>query len=147
MRPSDSDAELGGRLRAAKVSPRHGEADESCTGVVTETVCVPCCLLYFEGYRASERRDVPAPHGWCTTGSQGSQQTCAVQDFAIEDFIRQVASDEADLKAATEIHATEEAAFSAEEKDLVETIDADSEGCHSESGSCRHGLGREHLSC
>ncbi len=70
-----------------------------------------------------------------------------MRDSAIEDLAGQIASDEADLKAATEIRATEEAAFSAEEKDLVETIDADSEGCHSESGSCRHGLGREHLSC
>jgi len=47
----------------------------------------------------------------------------AVQDSAIEDLAGQIASDEADLKAATEIRAKEASAFSAEEKDLVETID------------------------
>ena len=47
----------------------------------------------------------------------------AVQDSAIEDLAGQIATDEADLKAATEIRAKEESAFSAEEKDLAETID------------------------
>ncbi len=58
-----------------------------------------------------------------------------MRDSAIEDLAGQIASDEADLKAATEIRATEEAAFSAEEKDLVETIDTDPEGCHRDSDS------------
>ena len=47
----------------------------------------------------------------------------AVQDSTIEDLAGQIATDEADLKAATEIREKEAAAFSAEEKDLVETID------------------------
>merc|ERR1719410_2107361 len=47
----------------------------------------------------------------------------AVQDSAIEDLAGQIATDEADLKAATEIRAKEASAFSAEEKDLAETID------------------------
>ena len=42
----------------------------------------------------------------------------AVQDSAIEDLAGQIATNEADPKAAAEIHAIEEAAFSAEEKDL-----------------------------
>ena len=42
----------------------------------------------------------------------------AVQDSAIEDLAGQIATNEADPKAATEIRAIEEAAFSAEEKDL-----------------------------
>ena len=41
----------------------------------------------------------------------------AVQDSAIEDLAGQIATDEADLKAATEIREKEAAAFSAEEKD------------------------------
>ena len=48
----------------------------------------------------------------------------AVQDSAIEDLAGQIAIDEADLKAAAEIREKEAVAFSAEEKDLVETIDA-----------------------
>merc|ERR1719410_2014573 len=47
----------------------------------------------------------------------------AVQDSTIEDLAGQIATDEADLKAATEIRAKEASAFSAEEKDLAETID------------------------
>ena len=47
----------------------------------------------------------------------------AVQDSAVEDLAGQIVSDEADLKADTEIRATEEVAFPAEEKDLVETIE------------------------
>ncbi len=47
----------------------------------------------------------------------------AVQDSAIEDLAGQIATNEADPKAAAEIRAIEEAAFSAEEKDLGETID------------------------
>jgi len=46
-----------------------------------------------------------------------------VQDAAIEDLAGQIATDEADLKAATEIREKEESAFSSEEKDLAETID------------------------
>jgi len=46
-----------------------------------------------------------------------------VQDSAIEDLAGQIASDEADLKAATEIRAKEESVFVSEEKDLVETLD------------------------
>lgn len=47
----------------------------------------------------------------------------AVQDSAIEDLAGQIATDEADLKAATQIRGKEASAFSAEEKDLVETSD------------------------
>jgi len=47
----------------------------------------------------------------------------AVQDSTIEDLAGTIATDEADLKAATEIREKEATAFSAEEKDLVETID------------------------
>jgi len=46
-----------------------------------------------------------------------------VQDSAIEDLAGQIATDEADLKAATEIRDKEESAFASEEKDLAETID------------------------
>ena len=46
-----------------------------------------------------------------------------MQDSAIEDLAGQIATNEADPKAAAEIRAIEEAAFSAEEKDLGETID------------------------
>merc|ERR550532_2533757 len=47
----------------------------------------------------------------------------AVQDSTIEDLAGQIATDEADLKAATEIRATEASTFATEEKDLAETID------------------------
>jgi hypothetical protein len=46
-----------------------------------------------------------------------------VQDTNIEKLAGDIATDEADLKAAGEIRKKEEATFSAEEKDLVETID------------------------
>jgi len=45
------------------------------------------------------------------------------QDSTIEELAGSIATDEADLKAATEIRDKEEADFSAQEKDLVETID------------------------
>jgi len=45
------------------------------------------------------------------------------QDSTIEELAASIATDEADLKAATEIRDKEEADFSAQEKDLVETID------------------------
>ena len=45
------------------------------------------------------------------------------QDATIGELAGSIATDEADLKAATEIRAKEQAVFSAEEKDLVETID------------------------
>merc|ERR1719463_885567 len=41
----------------------------------------------------------------------------------IDELTGKIATDEADLKAATEIRAKEEAAFAAEEKELVEVID------------------------
>jgi hypothetical protein len=47
----------------------------------------------------------------------------ATQTSAIEDLAASIATDEADLKAATEIRDKESADFSAQEKDLVETID------------------------
>lgn len=47
----------------------------------------------------------------------------AVQESSIDDLAGQIATDEADLKAATEIREKEASAFSSEEKDLVETID------------------------
>jgi chromosome segregation ATPase len=46
-----------------------------------------------------------------------------VQDSAIEDLAGQIATNEADLKAATEIRDKEESAFASEEKDLAETTD------------------------
>jgi hypothetical protein len=46
-----------------------------------------------------------------------------VQDTNIEKLAGDIATDEADLKAAGEIREKEQATFSAEEKDLVETID------------------------
>jgi len=46
-----------------------------------------------------------------------------VQESKIEELAGSIATDEADLKAATEIRDKEEATFSAEEKDLVETVD------------------------
>jgi len=45
------------------------------------------------------------------------------QDSTIEELAASIATDEADLKAATEIRDKEQADFSAQEKDLVETID------------------------
>lgn len=47
----------------------------------------------------------------------------AVQESTIEKLAGEIATDEADLKAATEIRDKEEAVFTAEEKDLMETID------------------------
>ena len=47
----------------------------------------------------------------------------ATQTSTIEDLASSIATDEADLKAATEIRDKENADFSAQEKDLVETID------------------------
>jgi len=47
----------------------------------------------------------------------------ATQTSTIEDLAADIATDEADLKAATEIRDKENADFSAQEKDLVETID------------------------
>merc|ERR1719191_1150034 len=44
-------------------------------------------------------------------------------DASIEELTGAIATDEADLKAATEIRNKEQAVFAAEEKDLVETID------------------------
>lgn len=46
-----------------------------------------------------------------------------VQDSKIEELAGAISVDEADLKAATEIRDKEQATFSAEEKDLVETVD------------------------
>jgi len=46
-----------------------------------------------------------------------------VQDSKIEELAGQIATDEADLKAGTEIRNKEEAVFAAEEKDLSETIE------------------------
>jgi len=45
------------------------------------------------------------------------------QDSTIEELAASIATDEADLKAATEIRDKEQSDFSAQEKDLVETID------------------------
>jgi len=45
------------------------------------------------------------------------------QDATIEELAGAISTDEADLKAATEIRDKEQAVFSEEEKDLVETID------------------------
>jgi uncharacterized protein YlxW (UPF0749 family) len=47
----------------------------------------------------------------------------ATQTSTIEDLAASIATDEADLKAATEIRDKENTDFSAQEKDLVETID------------------------
>jgi chromosome segregation ATPase len=47
----------------------------------------------------------------------------ATQTSTIEDLAADIATDEADLKAATEIRDKENADFTAQEKDLVETID------------------------
>ena len=44
------------------------------------------------------------------------------QDSAIQDLAGQIATDKADIKSATEIRTQEASIFSAEEKDLVETI-------------------------
>jgi len=46
-----------------------------------------------------------------------------VQESKIEELAGAIATDEADLKAATEIRTKEQATFEAEEKDLVETVD------------------------
>ena len=46
-----------------------------------------------------------------------------VQESKIEELAGAIATDEADLKAATEIRTKEQATFDAEEKDLVETVD------------------------
>jgi len=46
-----------------------------------------------------------------------------VQDTTIEKLAGEISMDEADLKAAGEIREKEQATFSAEEKDLVETVD------------------------
>jgi len=46
-----------------------------------------------------------------------------VQESKIEELAGSIATDEADLKAATEIRNKEQATFEAEEKDLVETVD------------------------
>jgi len=46
-----------------------------------------------------------------------------VQESKIEELAGAIATDEADLKAATEIRDKEQATFEAEEKDLVETVD------------------------
>ena len=46
-----------------------------------------------------------------------------VQESKIEELAGGIATDEADLKAATEIRDKEQATFEAEEKDLVETVD------------------------
>merc|ERR1719352_463124 len=46
-----------------------------------------------------------------------------VQESKIEELAGAIATDEADLKAATEIRTKEPATFEAEEKDLVETVD------------------------
>jgi len=46
-----------------------------------------------------------------------------VQESKIEELAGGIATDEADLKAATEIRNKEQATFEAEEKDLVETVD------------------------
>jgi len=46
-----------------------------------------------------------------------------VQESKIEELAGAIATDEADLKAATEIRDKEQATFAAEEKDLVETVD------------------------
>jgi len=46
-----------------------------------------------------------------------------VQETKIEELAGAIATDEADLKAATEIRDKEQATFAAEEKDLVETVD------------------------
>jgi len=46
-----------------------------------------------------------------------------VQDSKIEELAGSIATDEADLKAATEIRNKEQATFAAEETDLVETVD------------------------
>jgi len=46
-----------------------------------------------------------------------------VQETKIEELAGAIATDEADLKAATEIRNKEQATFAAEEKDLVETVD------------------------
>jgi len=46
-----------------------------------------------------------------------------VQESKIEELAGSIATDEADLKAATEIRDKEQATFEAEEKDLVETVD------------------------
>jgi len=46
-----------------------------------------------------------------------------VQDSKIEELAGSIATDEADLKAATEIRNKEQATFQAEETDLVETVD------------------------
>ena len=48
--------------------------------------------------------------------------TIAIQKFAIQDLAAQIATDEADLRAATEIRTKEAPIFGAE-KDLVETIE------------------------
>merc|ERR1719276_384872 len=45
------------------------------------------------------------------------------QDATIEELSAAIATDEADLKAATEIRTKEQSVFAEEEKDLVETID------------------------
>ena len=44
------------------------------------------------------------------------------QDSAIQDLAGQIATDKADIKSAAEIRTQEASIFSAEEKDLVETI-------------------------
>ena len=44
------------------------------------------------------------------------------QDSAIQDLAGQIATDKADIKSATEIRTQEASIFSAEEKDLVETV-------------------------
>ena len=46
-----------------------------------------------------------------------------VQESQIEEFMGVIATDETDLKAATEIRTNEQATFEAEKKDLVETVD------------------------
>ena len=46
-----------------------------------------------------------------------------MQESKIEELAGAIATDEADLKTATEIRTKEQATFEAEEKDLVETVD------------------------
>ena len=46
-----------------------------------------------------------------------------VQESKIEEFMGDIATDEADLKAATEIRTKEHAISEAKEKDVVETVD------------------------
>ena len=55
--------------------------------------------------------------------SEKDSANIATQSSTIEDLASSIATDEVDLKAATEIRDKDNADFSAQEKHLVETID------------------------